>query len=139
LNIFWQSCCFVAEYTEKADELKRDISTILSQQTEPSKQQKEEMAGKMRRLIEVVVNTHVFNGERHQYKQKTQSVSVFQKYTKVTRLTQAEAVELGDLFSKMSVTEHDDPRGAYVNTDKATFQTRFDLINSIEIAIISRK
>ena len=134
-----ESCCFVAEYSEKADELKRDINAILSQPSEPSKQEKEEMAGKMRRLIEVVVNTHVFNGQRHQYKQKNQSVSVFQEYTKVTPLIQTEAVEHGDLFSKMSVTEHDDPRSAYVNTDKETFQARFDRINSIETAIISRR
>lgn len=134
-----ESCCAVAEYSEKIDELKRDIDTILDLPNEPTKSQKEEMAGKMRRLIETVVNINVFNGERHQYKQKSQAVSVFHKFTKVTPLTQAEATDLGDLFSKLSVTEHDDPRTAYVNSDKAIFQNRYDRIVAIETAIASRK
>ncbi len=134
-----ESCCEVAEYSEKVDELKQDIDTILSVPNEPSQAQKEEMAGKMRRLIETVVNINVFNGQRHQYKQKNQPVSVFNAYTKVKPLTQAEATELGDLFSKLSVTEHDDPRTAYVNSDKAIFQNRYDRIVAIETAIASRK
>jgi len=46
---------------------------------------------------------------------------------------------LKDLYGKLSVTEHDDPRAAYVNTDKATFRTRYDRILTIEGAIVSRK
>lgn len=134
-----ESCCAVAEYSEKVDELKQDINTILSVPNEPTQSEKEEMAGKMRRLIETVVNINVFNGQRHQYKQKNQPVSVFKAYTKVKPLTQAEATELGDLFSKLSVTEHDDPRTAYVNTDKAIFKHRYDRIVAIETAIASRK
>src|SRR5260221_9335519 len=41
-----------------------------------SKGQKEELAGKLRRLIEAVVNTHVFNNQRHQYKQKPDGVGI---------------------------------------------------------------
>jgi wobble nucleotide-excising tRNase len=134
-----ENCHTIAEYSENVDTLKTDVSTILSLVNEPTKKQKEEMAGKMRRLIETVVNTHVFNGQRHQYKQKSQPVSVFQKYVKVEPLMQSEATELADLFSKLSVSEHDDPRNAYVNTDKAAFQTRFDKICAIEAAILSRK
>ena len=134
-----ENCTVVSDYSEKIDVLERDITTILFEPNEPTKQQKEEVAGKMRRLIEAIVNTHVFNGQRHQYKQRSQSVSVFHKYTKVTRLQQTEATELGDLYSKLSITEHDDPRTAYVNTDKATFQTRFNRIKAIEAAIIARK
>lgn len=134
-----ESCCTVAEYTEKVNELKIDINAILTLSNEPSKAQKEEMAGKMRRLIETVVNTHVFNGQRHQYKQKSQSISVFQKYINVIPLTQDEATKFTDLYSKLSISEHDDPRNAYVNTNKATFQTRFNRITAIETAIVSRK
>lgn len=97
------------------------------------------MAGKMRRLIEAIVNTYVFNGQRHKYKKKTQTVSVFQKYIKVTPLTQTEASELSDLFSKLSISEHDDPRNDYVNADKASFQTRFDRICVVQDAIVSRR
>ena len=134
-----EGCCSIAEYTEKADELKRDISNILAVPNEPSKAQKEEMAGKLRRLIEAIINTHVFNGERHQYKQKSQRVSVFNKYVNVIPLEQKEANELTDLYSKLSITEHDDPRNTYVNTSKSVFQTRFGKITAIETAILSRK
>lgn len=61
-----ENCAVVADYSEKTDELKTDICTILAVPSEPTKAQKEEMAGKMRRLIEAIVNTHVFNKQRHQ-------------------------------------------------------------------------
>ena len=101
--------------------------------------QKERLSGKMRRLIEAIVNTHVFNGQRHQYKQKSQPVSVFREYTKIIALTQREAADLSDLYSKLSVTEHDDPRNSYITADKIMFQTRFDQIIKIEEEIKARK
>ncbi len=58
------------------------------------------MAGKMRRLIEAVVNTHVFNHQRHQYKQRKHSVSEFHHYTKLVPLETAEATTLRDLYAK---------------------------------------
>jgi hypothetical protein len=39
---------------------------------------------------------------------------------------------------KLSITEHDDPRTAYVNTDKAMFQTRYAQIVAVETAIKAR-
>jgi hypothetical protein len=92
----------------------------------------------MRRLIEAVVNTHVFNDQRHQFKQKTQQITAFQQFTKVAPLLPAEAITLRDLYAKLSITEHDDPRTAYVNTDKAMFQTRYGQILAIETAIMGR-
>jgi hypothetical protein len=112
---------------------------MLSAAGEPTRAKKEEVAGKMRRLIEAVVNTHVFNNQRHQYKQKSQAVTEFDKFTTIVPLLPAEALTLGDLYSQLSITEHDDPRAAYVNTDKATFQTRYGKIRAIEAALISRK
>ena len=97
------------------------------------------MAGKMRRLIEAVVNTHVFNNQRQQYKQRKHSVSEFHRYTKLVRLETAEATTLRDLYTKLSITEHDDARNAYVNTDKATFQSRYGAVVAVENAVISRK
>ncbi|HYG22536.1 MAG TPA: AAA family ATPase [Verrucomicrobiae bacterium] len=133
-----ENCTVVADYSEKIDELKNDISTVLATAGEPSKPKKEELAGKMRRLIEAVVNTHVFNHQRHQYKQKSQAITAFQSFTKVVPLLPAEATTLRDLYAKLSITEHDDPRNAYVNTDKAMFQTRYNQILGIEAAIIGR-
>ncbi len=134
-----ENCSVIADYTEKIDELKVDIGTVLVQPGEPARAQKEEIAGKLRRLIESIVNTHVFNKQRHQYKQKSSQVSDFQNFTKLVPLLPAEATTLRDLYADLSITEHDDLRNAYVNTDKATFQTRYDKILAVETALISRK
>lgn len=134
-----ENCTAVASYSEKIDEIKVDIAAILAIASEPSKAKKEEAAGKMRRLMEAVVNTHVFNNERHQYKQKTQQITTFQNFTKVVALLPVEATALRDLYEKLSITEHDDPRNAYVNTDKAMFQTRYNQILAIEAAVIARR
>lgn len=134
-----ENCAVVADYSEKLDELKKDIEDVLNAPGEPSKSQKEEIAGKMRRLIEAVVNTHVFNQQRHQYKQKSQAISAFQDFTKIVPLLPTEATTLRDLYAKLSITEHDDPRNAYVNADKAMFQTRYDQIQNIETAVAARK
>ncbi len=134
-----ESCVAIDQYSEDIDVLKTNIEAILAVAGEPTKPQKEIMAGKMRRLIESVVNTHVFNKQRHQFKQKSQQVSAFDDFTKVIPLLSTEAQSLKDLFAKLSITEHDDPRNAYVNTDKAMFQTRYNTIKSIEMAIIGRK
>jgi energy-coupling factor transporter ATP-binding protein EcfA2 len=134
-----ENCAVVGDYSEKSNELKTEIGALLTIAGEPTKAQKEELAGKLRRLIEAVVNTHVFNNQRHQYKQKSQAVSEFQHFTKLVPLLPTEATTLRDLYSKLSVTEHDDPRAAYVNSDKATFQSRYDQIVLIEAPIESRK
>ncbi len=134
-----ENCTVVADYSEKIDDLKSDINTGLAVAGEPSKPKKEELAGKMRRLIEAIVNAHVFNHQRHQYKQKSQQITAFQSFTKVVALLPTEAIALRDLYAKLSITEHDDPRNAYVNTDKAMFNTRFAQILAIEAAIVSRR
>lgn len=134
-----ESCSEVAEYSEEIDQLKAGITSILALPGEPSKKQQAELAGSMRRLIEAVVNTHVFNKQRHQYKQKSQSVSEFQHCTKLVPLLAAEAIALRDLYYKLSPSIHDDPRNAYVNSDKAAFQTRYDRIIAVETAVVSRK
>ena len=134
-----ESCVAIDEYSEDIDNLKSEIDKILTSPDEPTDSQKEEMAGKMRRLVEVIVNTHVFNKQRHQFKQKNQSVSTFEHFTKIVPLLHSEAQKLKDIFAKLSITGHDDPRNAYVNTDKAMFQTRYDEIKSIETEIIKRK
>ncbi len=134
-----ENCVALAEYTEKVTDLKAEIDAALSGAGEPTKAEKEILAGKMRRLLESVVNTHVFNNQRHQFKQKSQQVSAFHDFTKVVPLLPTEAQTLKDLYAKLSTTEHDDPTNAYVNTDKAMFQTRYNGIKAIETAIIGRK
>jgi recombinational DNA repair ATPase RecF len=133
-----EGCRQLSEYSEKLTVLKSQITAILSMSGEPSPEQKESLAGKLRRLVETVVNTLVFNNERHQFKQKLQSTSNFETYTKVTPITLHEAAELKELFSKLSHAEHDDPMNDYTTTSKAVFQTRFDHILAIAAAIESR-
>jgi recombinational DNA repair ATPase RecF len=134
-----ESCSYTSEYSEKVDELKTGIESILALPTEPTTEQKEKLAGYMRRLMEAVVNTHVFNKQRHQYKQKSLQITAFDEFTKVTPLEKQEAVDLKELYEKLSITEHDDPRNAFVNSNKAMLQTRYDKIKKIEAAIIARK
>jgi energy-coupling factor transporter ATP-binding protein EcfA2 len=134
-----ENCVALAEYSEKITDLKTEIDAGLSGTSEPTKAEKEIIAGKMRRLLEAVVNTHVFNNQRHQFKQKSQQVSAFHDFTKVVPLLPAEAQTLKDLYAKLSTTEHDDPTNAYVNTDKAMFLSRYNAIKAIEAAIVSRR
>jgi hypothetical protein len=133
-----EGCRHVAEYSEKVSELKSQIIEALSVNGEPSPEQKESLAGKLRRLIETTVNTYVFANERHQFKQKLQTTSKFEAYTKVTPISVDEAVELKELFSKLSPAEHDDPMNNYTTSSKAVFQTRFDRILAIARNIESR-
>ncbi len=134
-----ESCVTLDEYSDKIADLKTKIEALLSGVDEPTQEEKETLSGKMRRLLEAVVNTHVFNNQRHQFKQKSQPVSHFHEFTKIVPLLPPEAQTLKDLYAKLSATEHDDPRNAYVNTDKAMFQRRYDTINEIAAAIKSRK
>jgi hypothetical protein len=134
-----ENCSIVSDYTEKIPELKAEISAFLALPPEPSKPAKEVAAGNMRRLIEAIVNAHVFNHERSNYKQKTLSDSVFQKYVKLVPLLNAEATTLRDLYGKLSISVHDDERAAYVNSPQAVFQTRYNQILAVETAIVARK
>lgn len=134
-----EGCTKVAEYSEKIEELKRQIEAVLSLPDEPTKGQKEDMAGDMRRLIETIINKHVFADTRQQYKQRSQAVSEFHKFTQLIPLLPDEALELKDLFGKLSKPEHDDDRNSYVNADKAMFRTRYDRIKQIENDIVARK
>jgi hypothetical protein len=134
-----ENCVALAEYTGNITDLKSEIDAALSGAGEPTKAEKEILAGKMRRLLEAVVNAHVFNNQRHQFKQKSQPASAFQEFTKVVPLLLTEAQIFKDLYAKLSTMEHDDPTNAYVNTDKAMFQTRYDAIKNIESAIMGRK
>ena len=89
-------------------------------------------------MIETTVNTYVFANERHQFKQKLQATSKFEAYTKVTPISVGEAMELKELFAKLSPAEHDDPMNNYTTASKAVFKTRFERILAIARNIESR-
>lgn len=134
-----ENCDAIAEYKEDLDDLKVKAQAILGVVGDLSRAQKEQLSGFIRRMIEAVVNTHVFNGQRHQYKQKSSPVSVFHNFVKLVPLLPAEADRLRDLYANLSVTEHDDVRNAYVTRSKALFQQWFDEIVVIEANIIGRR
>ncbi|GAI36446.1 unnamed protein product, partial [marine sediment metagenome] len=134
-----ENCSIAEEYKEDIDHLTDKIDTLLTDPGEPSREKKEKIAGHMRRLIETVINQCVFNKQRHQFKQKSTELSAFSEFTKVVPLEASEADKLRDLFSDLSVSEHDDPRNAYITKDKAIFQRWYDDIKDIESAVRSRK
>jgi len=134
-----ENCSHVDAYTENLDRLKSEITDILAQPGDLDRSSEERLAGNMRRLIEAIVNTHVFNGQRHQFKQKTQNVSTFHNYLHLVPLQHHEADKLSDLYSHLSVSEHDDPRNIYTKRSRAGFQRWFDDITSIETALVSRR
>lgn len=132
-------CCIAEEYSERIDDLKGCILLILSIQGEPSRNKKDKLGGYLRRLIEAVVNKYVFNGQRHQFKQTTISVSAFNNFTKVVSLNQAEATTLKDHYRNLSVPEHEDPRNYYSMKTKAIYSQIYSDICDIETALISRR
>jgi DNA repair exonuclease SbcCD ATPase subunit len=134
-----EHCCIVEEYSEKIDDLKNDIAPIISNPGEPSRSEKDRLAGYLRRLIESVVNKYVFNGQRHQFKQTTMSVSVFNNYTRLVSLLPSEATKLRDLYRNLSVPEHEDPRNYYSRVSKAMYVQFYTDICDIENALIARK
>jgi len=134
-----EQCSVVNEYTEKVDQLKFQITTKLGATGSLSLDDKEFLAAQMRRLIEAVVNTYVFNNQRHQFKQKSVNVSSFDQFTRVVALTSTEAQRLRDLYSLLSVPEHDDPRNHYASVDRAMFSNWYGDICNIESALAARR
>lgn len=134
-----EDCSTVEEYSEKWDELCEQINAILQPPTEPAAEQKERIAGLLRRLIERLTNKFVFNEQRHQYKNKSLPVSEFHKFTKIVPLLPQEADTLRDLYANLSPPEHDDVRNYYTTKSKAQFQTWYNQVISIKDAIASRR
>ena len=134
-----EHCAIVEAYSEKVEELKTEIEGMLGTSGDFDTSQKERISGVMRRLVESLVNKHVFNGQRHQFKQRAQSVCVFDECIKLVPLLPAEAQKLSDLYSHLSVSEHDDPRNLYVSRNKASFQKWYGELAAVESAIIARR
>ena len=118
-----ESCSTASEYKEDFATLTAQIAPFLAGPGEPTEASKAELAALLRRLVEVVVNRFAFNDERHQYKQKSQQVSDFPKFTKLVPLLPAEAEKLRDIYANLSPTEHDDPRNFYTGRGRLQFKT----------------
>lgn len=136
-SIIIEDCKSAEKHEEKIDKIKDNIKAFLFSSTFGN-YEKEILAKYMRQLIESIINKHVFNETRWQYKQHD-VMSEFSKYQKLVPLKESEANDLRDLYRKLSPWEHDDCRTWYLNSDKAVFQTRLDKITDIEDAILSRR
>jgi len=134
-----EDCASVREYSENWDELCDEIAPIIAGPAEPTAADKERVGGLMRRLIERLMNKHVFNEQRHQYKAKALHVSEFHKFTKLVPLEIAEADKLRDIFANLSPPEHDDPRNFYTSRSRAQFATWYHDIQTIKAALEARR
>jgi hypothetical protein len=134
-----ENCAIVESYSEKVDDLTKQIGQMLALSGDFDSGQKEKISGLMRRFIESVVNKYVFNGQRHQFKQRGQSVSNFEDYVRLVPLDATEAQRLSDLYGILSISEHDDPRNMYVSRSKRSFQGWYDEIVDIAKVLQSRR
>lgn len=134
-----EDCATVRDYVERWDELQNELTPLLVGPVEPIASEKERIAGIMRRLIECMTNQYVFNGQRHQYKQKSLPASEFREFTRIVPLTIAEADTLRDIYANLSPPEHDDPRNFYTSRSRVQFNTWLGQINAIKAAIEARR
>jgi energy-coupling factor transporter ATP-binding protein EcfA2 len=134
-----ENCETLKSYREDFAALLSEIAPHLAGPAEPSDAAKSELAALMRRLIEVVVNQFAFAGERHQYKQKTQQISDFPKFTRLVALRPTEANKLRDIYANLSPPEHDDLRNFYTSRGRLQFKTWFDEIIVIKDALEARR
>lgn len=134
-----ESCAVVAEYADSTKHLKIAIDTDFRAPDPLTYEQKTNLAGKMRRLIEEVVNEVVFANQRHQYKDKgTQAVSAFQLFTRIVPLTAIEARDFGDLYRKLCHDTHADWMNNIVAANKTVMRTRYDGILALEAQVRAR-
>jgi len=134
-----ENCETAREYKEDFATLTTEIAPLLSGPGEPSDGAKAELAALMRRLVEVVVNRFSFNDQRHQYKQKSQQISDFPKFTKLVPLLPVEAEKLRDIYANLSPQEHDDPRNFYTSRSRHQFKTWHDEIIDVKVALERRR
>lgn len=134
-----EDCATVREYSERWEELCDELAALLAGPGEPSADGKERIAGVMRRLIECLINKHIFNDQRHQYKPKTLHISEFRLFTKLVPLENAEADTLRDIYANLSPPEHDDPRNFYTSRSRTQFNTWLSQINTMKAALEARR
>ena len=134
-----EDCATVSEYVEKWEELCGQIDGYIDPQVEISPDEKSKLSALLRRLVERLTNSYVFNEQRHQYKIRTLQVSNFKDFVKLVPLLPAEADRLKDLYANLSPLEHDDVRNYYSTKSIYQFGTWYDEIKSIKNAVEGRR
>lgn len=115
------------------------LIATLPPQIEISPDEKSKLSALLRRLVERLTNSYVFNEQRHQYKIRTLQVSNFKDFVKLVPLLPAEADRLKDLYANLSPLEHDDVRNYYSTKSIYQFGTWYDEIKSIKNAVEGRR
>lgn len=133
-----EDCATVAEYSDKWTDLVKQIDALFLPPGEPNTETKERLSALLRRLIETLTNTFVFNNQRHQYKIKALRDTDFDQFTMIVPLIAPEAVTLRDLYANLSPLEHDDPRNFYSTKGKAQYQAWYAKIIGIKDAVVGR-
>lgn len=134
-----EDCATVSEYVEKWEELCGQIDSYIDPQVEISPDEKSKLSALLRRLVERLTNSYVFNEQRHQYKIRTLQVSNFKDFVKLVPLLPAEADRLKDLYANLSPLEHDDVRNYYSTKSIYQFGTWYDEIKAIKNAVEGRR
>lgn len=134
-----EDCATVSDYVEKWEELCGQIDRYIDPQVEISPDEKSKLSALLRRLVERLTNSYVFNEQRHQYKIRTLQVSNFKDFVKLVPLLPAEADRLKDLYANLSPLEHDDVRNYYSTKSIYQFGTWYDEIKSIKNAVAGRR
>ena len=134
-----EDCATVSEYAEKWEELCGQIDSYIGPQDEISPDEKSKLSALLRRLVERLTNSYVFNEQRHQYKIRTLQVSNFKDFVKLVPLLPAEADRLKDLYANLSPLEHDDVRNYYSTKSIYQFGTWYDEIKSIKNTVEGRR
>ncbi|CAO3305679.1 MULTISPECIES: AAA family ATPase [Pseudomonas putida group] len=134
-----EDCSTVAEYVEKWEDLCSQIDGYITPQIEISPEDKSKVSALLRRLVERLTNSYVFNEQRHQYKIRTLQVSNFKDFVKLVPLLPAEADRLKDLYANLSPLEHDDVRNYYSTKSIYQFATWYDEIKTIKSAVEGRR
>ncbi len=131
-----ENCSDIKINIEKIDDLKKYIATQLAITTPISSAERDDITRAMRRLVETIINKHVFNNERTQFKRDKMAVSVFKNYVGLKPLTLDLASRLSDLYKKICPSSHDNPSTEFTNPDRAVLKTRFEALLEIEKEIL---
>lgn len=134
-----EDCSTVAEYVEKWEDLCKQIDDYISPLIEINPDEKSKLSALLRRLVERLTNSYVFNEQRHQYKIRTLQVSNFKDFVKLVPLLPAEADRLKDLYANLSPLEHDDVRNYYSTKSIYQFATWYNEIKAIKNTVEGRR
>lgn len=132
------NCSNTTKNIESIEALEKSIDKCLANNLIPL-EEVIKLSQDMRSLIECIVNKHIFNDQRTQYKRDRLNPSVFYEYSGLISLTKKEVLELDDLYATLSKYNHDNPIKEFKEADLEQFKVRYDKIKKLKADFIKRK